>query len=73
MSEPKPNQRLAPVPVRLTPEERERINQAANASGNTRSGFLRHAALTMANQVLGAPVYQGTTEAPAHASGPATS
>lgn len=68
---PKPNQRLAPVPVRLTPEERQRIEQAARASGHTRSGFVRHAALTMAAQVLDAQVYQRTTEPPAQASGQA--
>ena len=73
MPEPtnKPNQRLSPVPIRLTEEERELIEQAAKANGRTRSGFMRHASLTTAAQVLGMPVSQCITGGPAHASGQA--
>ena len=72
MSEPNPRHRYsAPTPVRFTPDDLERVEQAAKASGHTRSGFVRHAALTMAAQVLGASVYHRTTDAPAHASGQA--
>ena len=36
------------VPIRLSVEDLERLQQAALASGRTVSGFIRHAALTAA-------------------------
>ena len=65
---PRTSRYTAPMPVRFTPEDLERVEQAARAGGHTRSGFVRHAALTMASQVLG-PVDQRTTDNPAQASG----
>jgi len=60
---------LPPVNVRFLPADLERVERAATAAGHTRSGFMRYAALTLATQVLDTPVSQGTTEAPAQASG----
>jgi uncharacterized protein (DUF1778 family) len=68
-----PTRYLPPVNVRFTPADLERVERAATAAGHTRSGFMRYAALTMAAQVLGAPVSQGTTGCPAHASSAAPS
>ncbi|MFZ5587047.1 MAG: DUF1778 domain-containing protein [Thermodesulfobacteriota bacterium] len=67
---PRPHQYTDPVPVRFKPSDLERIEQAAAAGGHTRSSFVRHAALTMARQVLG-PVDHRTTEAQGQASGQA--
>ena len=45
----------APMPVRLSPDERDRLNQAAAANHQTPSAFARDAVVTAAAECLEKP------------------
>ena len=59
------------ISFRVSPEQRARIEDAAKREDRTLSSFLRVAAMDRAQQVLGPPVGQCITDAPAQASGQA--
>jgi uncharacterized protein (DUF1778 family) len=56
------------ITLRVTPEQRRRIEHAAKQEDRTLSSFLRVAAMDRVEQVLGTPVGQCITTSPAQAS-----
>ena len=55
------------ITLRVTPEQRRRIERAAQREDRTLSSFLRVAAMDRVDQVLGTPVGQCITASPAQA------
>jgi uncharacterized protein (DUF1778 family) len=55
------------ITLRVTPEQRRRIERAAQREDRTLSSFLRVAAMDRVDQILGTPVGQCITASPAQA------
>ncbi len=65
---PKRTETEQSISLRVTPEQRSRIEDAAKAEDRTLSSFLRVAAMDRADQVLGQSVGQCITPCPPQAS-----